>query len=376
MIYLDYSATTPVDNQVIDSMNKVMREYIGNVSSLHGLGIKANELFMDATSQIADLFGVKGAEIIYTSGATEANNLAIKGVALEYQNRGKHIITSKLEHPSIYAILEYLETLGFEISYVNNDSEGLVDFEHLKSLIRKDTILVSIVAVNSELGIRQPLKFIKQIISKQNPNTLFHSDMTQAVGKVPVNFKDVDMFSMSAHKIYGPKGIGLLYKSAKINLTPVIHGSSKVTDIRPGTIPLPLVAGLAKALRLALENVDKNESYVKELSDKLVDGMKSYEGVELNVTKYSIPHILNFTFYETRPETIIHALDEYDIYVGTNTACATGDLSSSVMAVYGNKKRSLSTIRVSISAKSKHQEINAFLGAFDEVYKKIKEMSK
>ena len=201
MIYLDYSATTPISYDVLDSYNKASREFMGNPNSIHSLGVKSKVLLNSATRQICDLLNIQENELIYTSGATEANNMAIKGVAFSYANKGKHIIVSKLEHPSIYKICEYLETLGYEISYVNNDREGLVDFEDLRNKIREDTILVSICAVNSEVGIRQPLKTLKQIIKKENPNTIFHSDITQAIGKVAVNLYDVDMASMSGHKI-------------------------------------------------------------------------------------------------------------------------------------------------------------------------------
>ena len=213
MIYLDYSATTPVSYDVLESYNKATRDYIGNPNSLHSLGVKSKALLNSATHQIAQSLNVDTSEIIYTSGATESNNMALIGVAEAYKNRGNHIILSKLEHPSMYAIAEYLESKGFKISYVNNDEEGLIDFEDLRNKIKEETILVSICAVNSETGVRQPLKTIRQIIKKENLLTIFHSDITQALGKVSVNLNDVDLASMSGHKIYGPKGIGLLYKS-------------------------------------------------------------------------------------------------------------------------------------------------------------------
>ena len=209
MIYLDYSATTPVSYDVLESYNKATRDYIGNANSIHSLGVKSKALLNSATKQIAELLNIKESEVIYTSGATESNNMALIGAMLQYKNRGNHLIVSKLEHPSIYAICNYLETLGFQVSYVNNDTDGLIDFEDLKKKIRPETILVSICGVNSETGVRQPLKTIRQIIKKENPNTIFHSDLTQAFGKVSINLFDVDMASMSGHKIFGPKGIGL-----------------------------------------------------------------------------------------------------------------------------------------------------------------------
>ena len=293
MIYLDYSATTPVNPEVLDSLVKVSKDYIGNRNSMHNLGVKSRALLKSATRQIADCLNVKMEEIIYTSGATEANNTALLGVALRYKNRGNHIILSKLEHPSEYVLANYLENLGFRISYVNNDSDGLIDLDDLKSLITDKTILVSIVGVNSEVGVRQPLKTIRQIIKKENPNTIFHSDLTQALGKVAINLNDVDLASFSGHKIYGPKGIGLLYKSEKVDIVPLIHGSSKDFPLRAGTPPLPLIVALSKAIRLCLIDLDKKELYVKKLNEKIVDDLSHYPNLKFNNTKYSIYHVIN-----------------------------------------------------------------------------------
>ena len=225
MIYLDYSATTPVSYDVLESYNRTTRDYIGNPNSIHTLGKESRDLLNSATKQIAELFNIQEKEIIYTSGATESNNLALIGLVKKYRNRGNHIILSKLEHPSMYEIANHLEKEGFRISYVNNDREGLIDFDDLRKKIKPETILVSICGVNSETGVRQPLKTLRQIIKKENLLTFFHSDLTQAIGKVSVNLQDVDLASLSAHKVYGPKGIGMLYKNDKIELEPVIYGS-------------------------------------------------------------------------------------------------------------------------------------------------------
>ncbi len=371
MIYLDYSATTPVSYDVLETYIKTSKDFIGNPNSLHSLGVKSKTLMNSAIKQISDLFNVLDSELTFTSGATESNNMALVGVALANIKKGNHIITSKLEHPSIYKICEYLETLGFEISYVDNDSDGLIDFEDLKRKIRPTTILVSIVAVNSELGIRQPLKMIRQIIKKENPNTYFHSDMTQALGKIPVSFHDVDLASCSAHKIYGPKGIGLFYKNSRINLVPLIHGSSKEQSLRPGTPALPLIVSMAKAIRLSLNDIDRREAFISRLNDKIVKELETYPGILINKTKYSIPHILNISFENIKSETFIHAMEAYEIYLGTNTACASGDLSSSVLAVYKDKKRASSTIRISLSYLTTTDEINKFLSCFKIVYNRL-----
>lgn len=374
MIYLDYSATTPVSYDVLESYNKATRDYMGNANSIHSLGVKSKALYTSAIKQICDLFNIENDELVITSGATESNNMALKGVAMQYKNRGNHIIVSKLEHPSIYKICEFLETQGFEISYVNNDSDGLIDFEDLKNLVRPTTILVSICAVNSELGIRQPLKTIRQIIKKENPNTIFHSDMTQAIGKVPVNMYDVDLASMSGHKIFGPKGIGFLYKSNKINIVPLIHGSGKYNDLRSGTPMLPLVVALSKALRIAVTDLESKENHVAKLNQMICNKLMEYPNIVINSTKYSIPHVLNISLMNIRPETFLHALEEEEVYVSTNTACSSGDFSSSVMAVTNDKLRASTTIRISLSYVTTFEEIEKFLNIFDIKYNELLEV--
>ena len=376
MIYLDYSATTPVSYDVLESYNKATRDYMGNANSIHALGVKSKVLLNSATKQLCELFDINEEELVYTSGATESNNMALKGVALSYKNRGNHIIVSKLEHPSIYAVCNFLELQGYEISYVNNDRDGLIDFEDLKRKIRPTTILVSICAVNSEVGIRQPLKTIRQIIKKENPNTIFHSDMTQAIGKIAVNMKDVDMASMSGHKIFGPKGIGFLYKNSKVNITPLIHGSGKFNDLRSGTPPLPLVVALSKACRIALTDLERREAIVKRLNDRLVEELSNIDGIIINSTKYSIPHVLNISLSNVRPETFIHALEEDEIYVSTNTACSSGELSTSVMAIYNDKARATSTIRISLSYVTTNEEINKFIKIFKLRYEQLSRLMK
>ena len=217
MVYLDYSATTKANKEVLDSF-VLAHEYIGNPNSLHKLGVEAKKVIDSATSQIARLLKVKEKEIIYTSGASESNNLAIKGICDKYKNRGKHIITTELEHSSIYGPINYLVDNGYEVDFVKLNSDGTVNLEDLKSLIRDDTILVSISAVNSEIGIKQPLAEISKILSKY-PKCFFHSDMTQAVGKIDVDMSCVDLASFSAHKFFGIKGIGVLIKKEKLKKT-------------------------------------------------------------------------------------------------------------------------------------------------------------
>lgn len=373
MIYLDYSATTPVLKEILDSYNKVTIDYFGNPNSLHSLGVKSRELLNSATKQISNIFKIKEEEIIYTSGSTEANNLALIGSALAHGKRGSHIVVSKLEHESIYGICNYLESIGFYIDYVKNTADGVIDLDDLKGLVNENTILVSICAVNSELGIRQPLKTIKQVINKENPNTIFHSDMTQAVGKIPINLGDVDMASMSGHKIYGPKGIGMLYKKIGINIKPILYGSNK--DIRPGTPALPLIVSFSKALRIANSDLDKKENTIKKHNDKICEFLSGYPKILINKTPYSIPNILNISLMNIKPETFIHALEKHDVYVSSNTACSSGKISSAVLGVYGDKKRALTTIRISLSYMTTNEEINEFINIFESVYNKLMELA-
>lgn len=375
MIYLDYSATTPVSYEVLDTYSKVTKEFIGNVNSLHALGVKSFTLQESATKQIADIFNVNPSELIYTSSATESNNMAIIGACLANHKKGKHIITSKLEHPSVYAICNYLTSIGFEVSYVKNDSSGLIDFDDLKRLVREDTILVSICAVNSEIGIRQPLKMIRQIIKKENISTIFHSDMTQALGKIPINLHDVDLASASSHKIFGPKGIALLYKSNMIKITPLIYGSGKTNELKPGTPPLPLIASFSKAIRLANEGLEKKERFISLLNERIIKELEKYPNIIINKTKYSIPHILNISVLDVMPETLIHALDKHEIYLSTNTACSSGDISNGVIAIYNDVKRAKHTIRISLSHVTTTEEINTFIEVFKMEYEKLRSVN-
>ena len=257
MIYLDYSATTPISLDALDAYTRISKEYIGSIFSNNLIGKKSKELLQKTTKEISDMFNIMDNEIIYTNGATEANNMALIGTSLANHKKGKHIIVSRLEHPSVYTICEYLESIGFEISYVKNDEEGLVSFDDLKNLIREDTILVSICAVNHETGVRQPLKMLRQIIKKENEDTLFHSDLSQALGKTIVNFKDIDLGSVSIHKIYGPKGIGFLYKNNGVKILPLQYGNVKNPHYKPGEISLPLVVSMKEAIKSSIKDLDK-----------------------------------------------------------------------------------------------------------------------
>ncbi len=373
MVYLDYSATTPVLPEVLDSYNKVTEEYFGNPNSLHSLGVKAHELLESANKQVSELLNIKEDEFFYTSGATESNNLAIIGAALTYKRYGNRILVSTMEHPSIYGICKHLEKLGFIIDYVNVTNEGVIDFDDLKNKVTKDTILVSICAVNSEVGARQPLKTVRQVIRKNNENCILHSDMTQAIGKVNININDVDLATISSHKIYGPKGIGLLYKTRGLVLTPLLYGHDD--SLVPGTPPLPLIVSFAKALRLALKDINKKEETVKKYYDKIVEHMGNYPRIVINSSKYCIPHILNISLMDIKPETFIHALEKDEVYVSSNTACSKGKKSESVYQMTHDDKRSETTIRISLSPYTMPSEITEFLESFDKHYNELIKLS-
>lgn len=371
MIYLDYSATTKPDEKVIEVYNKVAREYYANSNSLHSLGIKSKELEEYATNKIAKLLKVKPTEIIYTSGASESNNQALKGICFKYKQRANHIITTKLEHSSITETVKYLTENGFVVDYVNILENGEVDLEHLKQLINDNTLLVSICAVDSELGIKQPIEKISHIV-KCYPKCYLHVDCTQAIGKINIDLSKVDLASISAHKIYGFKGIGLLYKKENIEIDPLIHGGKSTTVYRSGTPALPLIVSMMKALELIIPKVEENYNKVKILNDLVKDNLIKYSKVHINSTEKSIPYVINFSIKDIKPETFVHALDEKNIYISTKSACSKANtMSESVYSVTKNKDYASTSLRISLSYLTTEKEIEEFTNSFGECYKKL-----
>ncbi len=371
MVYLDYSATTPVNEDVLHSYMEASIKYPGNPNSLHKLGVDSKDLIKKSTHQIAQILSVKDDEVIYTSGSSESNNLAIKGIALMYQNRGKHIITTELEHSSIYGPLNFLVGQGFEISFINLKEDGTVDLNHLKSLLREDTILVTVNAVNSELGIVQPISEIGELL-KNYPKCYFHVDMTQLVGKRKVNCENIDLISFSAHKFYGLKGIGGLIKKEKVELEPIIHGGKSTTKYRSGTPALALIVSISKALRLANSSLEEKYAEVESKNKYLRDRLRYYENVRINSPEQSLPHILNISILGVKPETMLHALEEKEIYVSTQSACSSSHAESkAVLAVTHDKACAQSSIRISLSHLTTNEELEYFLTVFDECYQKL-----
>ncbi len=372
MVYLDYSATTTVDERVIESYSLACKKFIGNPNSLHKLGVEAKEVIDASTKQIADILGVKSSEIIYTSGASESNNTAVKGICLKYQNRGKRIITTELEHSSIIAPLNYLTTLGFDVDFVKLDDKGRVDLEDLERLMGDDVILVTISSVNSEVGVKQPLKEISKIVRKYK-KCFFHSDMTQSIGKEKIDMSLVDLASLSGQKFFGMKGIGALIKKENIAIEPLIHGGKSTTIYRSGTPQLPLIVSLSKAMRLAYDDFDDKINHIKEVHDYLIDKLSELD-VYINSNDICIDQIVNFSLKNIKSETMLHALEEDEIYISTQTACSTGDYSLAVYAVTKDEKRSASSMRVSISYLTTKDEIDLFIKSLSKNIKKLGEL--
>ena len=371
MVYLDYSATTPPDKRVLESFDRTALEYIGNPNSMHLLGVNAKELMDAATHQVASLLNVLDNEVIFTSGASESNNLAIMGVINKYVDRGKTIITTKLEHSSVLSCVNFLKQRGYTIKYVEVDEKGHINLDNLKELIDDDTILVSICEVNSEIGIIQNIDGIGKLL-KEYPRIIFHVDGTQAVGKKQVNLENVDLYSFSAHKIYGLKGVGCLIRKSNIELEPLIHGGKSQTIYRAGTPPLPLIVSMSRALKLILNDLDYNTTYVKKINNMLKKGLANIDGVTINSDSDCLPNIVNISIKNVKPETLLHALEEDEIYISTKTACSSSEsISLSVYTLTRNEELAKSSIRISLSHLTKENEIDYFLEKLKENINKI-----
>lgn len=363
MSYLDYSATTPLDMEVLEAFNKANIELYGNPNSNHKLGVLASQLVDDTTSIVNQTLNAKNFEVIYTSGATESNNLAIKGYCLANKDKGKHIITSPYEHSSVTSCLNYLATLGFEIDVLGTDKFGNIDLLELEELIQDDTILVSIATINSELGIKQDIKKINEIVRK-HPKVVFHSDMTQAIGKVKVDVNQCDLVSFSAHKIYGIKGVGSLLRKEHINLTPVIHGGKSTSIFRGGTPAAPLIYSLGIALKKAYTNFDSKLNHIQKLYDYLVNGLlKEIENAHINYTS-GIPQIINVSFVGLNANKLQQTLSNQKIYISTQTACnSESSFSNTVKRLTGRDDLAKSSVRISISHLTEKEELDQLVEA-------------
>ena len=371
MIYLDYSANTPVDTRVLEQFCAVERRCIGNANSHHQAGSAAKAEIDAATIKIASLLGVQPAEIIYTSGASEANNFALKGLARLSRYAGRHIISTPLEHSSVSGTLTALQEQGYEIDLLDVKQDGTVDLEHLKDLLRPDTICVAITLVDSELGVVQPVQEIAAIL-KAYPHCHLHVDATQAVGKIPVSFEGVDTMSLTAHKFYGLNGIGLLVKRRNLALEPLIHGGESTTIYRSGTPTVALASSLACALDLAVTDLPGRVDHVAKLNAELRAALSTYPLVRINSPEHAIPHVLNLSVRNVKGTVFQRELDAKGVCVSVKSACSSDGLPSrAVFAVSRDRRNALSSWRISLSHLTTEDEIKAFLQAFDVCYREL-----
>ena len=366
MIYLDYAAHTPTDEAVLEAFARASREYIANPNSPYPPGLAAKARLKEAADHIASLLRASDAEIVFTSGASESNNLAIKGVAEKYKQYGRHIISTPLEHSSVNGPLVFLQQRGYEIDYVDLMPDGTVDLGQLKSLLRPDTVLVSVCWVDSEIGLKQPVHEIA-VLLKDRPHCFFHTDATQAVGRLPASLKGIDLVSFAPHKFFGPCGCGVLVRGQRVALEPQIHGGISTTPFRSGTPALALAVAAEKALELADGAMTERTAAVEAFSRRLRAGLAQDKRVRINSTERSVPHILNFSIPGMRTDAIQSMLAQRGIYVATRSACcAPGTVSRPVYALTHDRKAALSTLRVSLSHRTSAEEIDAFLSALNE----------
>ena len=369
MVYLDYAASTPVDKRVLDKYYSTMLECFANPNSSHRLGLLAKEKIDKASLKIAKYFHIKPTEIIYTSGSSEANNLAIKGIAKRYKSYGKHILISSLEHNSIIASATSLQEEGFEIELIPVNNKGYIDIDILKEMIREDTILVSVTSVDSEIGLRQPIEEIAKII-KEKKHCFFHSDASQSFGKVDIDYEDVDLVTIAPHKFYGQLGIGLLIRKENVGLKPQIDGGKSTTIYRAGTPDVAGIVAVSEAIEIALSNLDNRYKYIKNISEIIKEKLKKYDGVVINNTINSIPYTINFSLKGVKAQQVAKLFSDHEIYVSAKTSCCPVTTPSKlVYALTHDKSLATSSIRVSLSHLTTMDEVLEFLKVFDIIYK-------
>ena len=379
MSYMDHSATSPVDPEVLEAMLPYFKESFGNASTLYSLGREARTAMEKARKQVASLIGARAEEVYFTSGGTESDNLAIKGTLSRLNGKGNHIITSAIEHPAVEETCKYLEKIGYTVTYLPVGEDGIVKLEDLKESIRKDTILITIMHANNEIGTIQPIKEIGALAREKG--ILFHTDAVQSVGKIPVNVEDmnVDLLSISAHKLYGPKGVGALYIRKGVRIDPLFHGGGHEKGMRPGTENIPGIVGLGKACQLAEENLDKNMEYVASLRDQLIKGvLGSIEQSYLNghPTK-RLPNNANFRFSSIEGESLILQLDFNGINASTGSACSSNKLEPShvLMAIGLEEVDAHGSLRISLGKENTHEDVDSSIVAIKEVVEKLRSMS-
>ena len=376
--YLDNSATTKAFDEVIEAVKSEMSEYYGNPSSMHIKGFEAEKKIKETTKIIASTLKCDESEIIYTSGGTEADNMALIGISRAYKRSGKHIITSSIEHAAVLQSAEFLKEEGYEITYLSTDSKGVINLEELENSIREDTILVSVMGVNNEIGTVEPIEKISEIIKKKNPNTLFHVDAVQAYGKIKLTPKKmgIDLLSVSGHKIHGPKGIGFLYVSYKVKIKPIIFGGGQQKNMRSGTENVCGIMGLGAAVKRIFDNFDEDTARMRELREYMIKGLKECEGVTINGAdeEDSAPHIVSASVKGVRAEVLLHSLEEKGIYISSGSACASNKpaVSATLKAIGVDKDLLDSTVRFSFSVLTTKDEIDYALENFKETIEKLR----
>jgi cysteine desulfurase len=380
MIYLDNSATTKPYKEVLDSFLKVSEDFFGNPSSLHKIGGQAEKLLQQARSQVAKLLNVKATEILFTSGGTESNNLAVKGVAMANRERGRHIITSSIEHASVQNAMEQLESLGFEITYVNPDANGFVSAEAIKNELRDDTILVSVIHVNNEVGTIQPIEEIG-VVLKSYPKAFFHVDHVQGVGKVPLDFYNmgIHLCTISGHKFHGLKGTGALFIKEGVRLSPLFSGGNQEWKHRSGTENVAGMVAMSKALRMTIEQRKEKLNQMTATMERLRDGISQIKEITIHTPQpKNAPHILNFSVRGLKAETFVHALEEKNIYVSTTSACSSKKKAASktLLAMGVPVDEAESAIRISLTYSNTIEEADKTIKAVAEAVKHLSEVVK
>ena len=372
-IYLDNSATTRVYPQVAELVRKVMEEDYGNTSSLHRKGMEAENYIRQARKDLSSILKVSEKELIFTSGGTESDNLAVIGAALANRRAGNHIIASAVEHAAVAAAVHALEEFGFETTILPVDREGRVDPEELRRQLRDDTILVSIMYVNSETGALQPIDELAKVIRETKPSVLFHVDAIQAFGKYRIypSRQGIDLLSVSSHKFHGPKGVGFLYADKRVKLHPLIFGGGHQGGMRSGTENVPGVAGMALAAKMAYDHLDEKVAHMRELKAAFVKGVLALPGTVVNgrVDECSAPHIVSVSFDQVRSEVLLHALEDRGIYVSAGSACSSNKPAvSATLTAMGVQGHSLEeTLRFSFCEDTTMDEIQAALHALEEL---------
>lgn len=378
-MYLDNSATTQVNEEVLKEMEPFFREEFGNPSTLYSLGRSSKSALNQAREKVADAINADAGEIIFTSGGSESDNLAIKGIAFKLRNKGNHIITSNIEHPAVKNTLEFLEKLDFEVSYLPVDENGIINIEDLKESIRDDTILITIMHGNNEIGTIQPIEEIGKI-AREN-KIIFHTDAVQTFGKIEVDVEklNVDLLSLSSHKINGPKGVGALYIKKGIRLEPLIHGGGQENGIRSGTENVPGIVGFAKACEIVSQNLDSNYKKLSTIRDELIEKILSTipESYLNGDRQKRLPNVVNFRFKAIEGESLILLLDAKGYQASTGSACSSNSLEASpVLTALGLDPVDVhGSLRISLSPESDNFNVDNFVTVVSDAVSRLREMS-